>query len=116
MTNDPTPLQERIEAALLRATDDGADRTEEYAAAVLPIIAAEVRKGQAEAVDGFRTGLADHLDLGTPRAWDFHHPCDPPGVRWEPTERDKALMGVADMLRKDTANPYRDTHYPEETP
>ena len=49
-TPDTTALQERIETALLRATDNGADRTEEYAAAVLPIIAAEVRKAQAEAL------------------------------------------------------------------
>lgn len=41
MTTDTAALQERIEAALIRATDDGADRTEEYAAAVLPIVAAE---------------------------------------------------------------------------
>ena len=73
------------------------------AAAVLPIL----RRAQAEAVDGFRAGLADHLDLATPRAWDFHHPCDPPDTRWEPTERDQALMAVADMLRHDTRNPYR---------
>src|SRR5699024_6598426 len=49
MTTDTAALQERIEAALIRATDDGADRTEEYAAAVLPIVAEEVRKAKAEA-------------------------------------------------------------------
>ena len=75
------------------------------ATAVLPIL----RLAQAEAVDGFRAGLADHLDLGTPRAWGFRHPCDPPGVRWEPTERDRALMDVADLVRNDTLNPYRET-------
>lgn len=77
--------------------------TDDVVAAVLPIL----RRAQAEAVDGFRAGLADHLDLATPRAWDFHHPCDPPDTRWEPTERDQALMAVADMLRHDTRNPYR---------
>ena len=76
-------------------------------------IARVKRDAKAEAWDAFRESLAGHLNLATPRAWGFHHPCDPPGVRWEPTERDKALMDVADMLRKDTANPYRDTHYPE---
>ena len=48
-TTDTTALQERIEAALIRATDDGADRTEEYAAAVLPVIDAEVQAAKAEA-------------------------------------------------------------------
>lgn len=50
MTTDPTPLQEQIEAALIRATEDGADRTEHYAAAVLPIITAEVQAAKAEAL------------------------------------------------------------------
>ena len=81
----------------------------ERAAAVLPIVAEEVRKAKAEAFDSFCNALADHLDLGTPRAWGFRHPCDPPGVRWEPTERDRALMDVADLVRNDTLNPYRET-------
>ena len=72
------------------------------------------RDAKAEAWDAFRESLAGHLNLATPRAWGFHHPCDPPGVRWEPTERDKALMDVADMLREDTANPYRAPRCPEE--
>ena len=112
---DTNPLWERIEHALWGVTQvyDARDGrgTEvgvhapvyEVVAAVLPIL----RLAQAEAVDGFRAGLADHLDLATPRAWDFHHPCDPPDTRWEPTERDQALMAVADMLRHDTRNPYR---------
>ena len=70
-------------------------------------IARVKRDAKAEAWDAFRESLADHLDLATPRAWDFHHPCDPPDTRWEPTERDQALMAVADMLRHDTRNPYR---------
>ena len=63
MTTDTTALQERIEAALIRATDDGADGTEDYAAAVLPIIAAEVQASKAEAIlmDGFDMAVADHL-------------------------------------------------------
>ena len=63
MTTDTTALQERIETALLRATDNGADRTEEYAAAVLPIIAAEVQAAKAEAIlmDGFDMAVADLL-------------------------------------------------------
>ena len=80
----------------------------EHAAAVLPLVAAEVQAAKAETVDEFAASLADHLDLATPRAWDFHHPCDPPGVRWEPNARALALMDVADMLRNDTRNPYRE--------
>lgn len=45
MTTDDKTMIEQIETALQQATFDGADRTEEYAAAVLPII----RKAQADA-------------------------------------------------------------------
>lgn len=61
MTTDPTPLQERIAAELCFAErgDDFAGITNpalrrdylQFAAAVLPIIAAEVRKAQADAWD-----------------------------------------------------------------
>lgn len=51
MTTDTAALQERIEAALIRATDDGADRAEEYAAAVLPIVAAEAQAASEKAWD-----------------------------------------------------------------
>lgn len=53
MTTDPTPLQEQIEAALIRATEDGADRTEHYAAAVLPII----RKAERDAARAERARI-----------------------------------------------------------
>ena len=133
MTTDPTPLHEQIARSLALTDDydgcferlDGTDpegplSTDEEdaewwrkrAAAVLPIIAAEVQGAKAEAVDEFAAALADHLDLATPRAWDFRHPCDP--VRWEPNARDLALMGVADMLRNDTRNPYRAARRDEE--
>ena len=46
MTTDDKTMIEQIETALQQATFDGADRTEEYAAAVLPII----RKAQADAL------------------------------------------------------------------
>ena len=49
-TTDTDALAERIARALRQATDDGADRTEDYAAAVLPIVAEEVRKAKAEAL------------------------------------------------------------------
>ena len=48
-TTDTDALTERIARALRQATDNGADRTEGYAAAVLPIVAEEVRKAKAEA-------------------------------------------------------------------
>ena len=49
-TTDTDALAERIARALRQETDDGADRTEDYAAAVLPIVAEEVRKAKAEAL------------------------------------------------------------------
>ena len=55
MTTDPTPLQERIARAIASADGvggpDGEFLYSHYAAAVLPLIAAEVRKAQAEAWD-----------------------------------------------------------------
>ena len=63
-TTDTTALQERIETALLRATDDGADRTEEYAAAVLPILAEEVRKAKAEALRDAVRDMGEWADEG----------------------------------------------------
>lgn len=41
-TTDTDALAERIARALRQATDEGADRTEDYAAAVLPIVEASV--------------------------------------------------------------------------
>ena len=65
MTTDTNPLQERIEAALIRATDDGADRAEEYAAAVLPIVAAEAQAASEKAWDeGYEAGMLDTYRLG----------------------------------------------------
>ena len=101
--------EERHRDGLLSAYSEDRYLYRDLAAAVLPIVAEEVRKAKAEAFDSFCNALADHLDLGTPRAWGFRHPCDPPGVRWEPTERDRALMDVADLVRNDTLNPYRET-------
>lgn len=56
MTTDDKTMIEQIETALQQATFDGADRTEEYAAAVLPII----REAQADAWDeGHSWGWSD---------------------------------------------------------
>lgn len=63
------------------------------------------REAQAEAWEAWTSGLATHLDGATPRAWGFHHPCDPPGERWEPSVKDRTLMEVADFLRDREANP-----------
>lgn len=40
------------------------------------------------------------MDGGTPRAWGFQHPCDPPGTRWEPTERESNVMWMCDEIRE----------------
>lgn len=54
MTTEPTPLQERLWDAIFEARDlpdkTGQAPTETIVAAVLPIIAAEVRKAQADAL------------------------------------------------------------------
>ena len=74
------------------------------------------RDAQAEAWEAWTSGLATHLDGATPRAWGFHHPCDPPGERWEPSVKDRALMEVSDFLRDREANPnpYRTTETEED--
>ena len=60
-TTDTDALAERIARALRQATDDGADRTEDYAAAVLPTVAEEVRKAKAEAL----REAAANVDVGS---------------------------------------------------
>ena len=57
MTTDDKTMIEQIETALQQATFDGADRTEEYAAAVLPII----RKAQA---DAWQAGMRYAIECG----------------------------------------------------
>ena len=49
--------------------------------------------------DGMRS-VADWIDGGTLRAYGFEHPCDPPGVRTEPSEKEWELMGIADATRE----------------
>lgn len=53
-------------------------------------------KVRAEALREFATWL----DGGTPRAWGFHHPCDPPDTGWEPNADDRAVMRNADYARE----------------
>lgn len=67
---------------------------------------------RAEAAAEALTKLATHLDGGTPRAWGFHHPCDPPGKRWEPDETDRALMMAADIAREQAARALADKETP----
>ena len=43
--------------------------------------------------------VADWLDGGTPRAFNFQHPCDPPGTRWEPTMAEETVMLTVDAIR-----------------
>lgn len=80
-TTDTDALTERIARALRQATENGADRTEDYAAAVLPIVADEVRKAKAGA-------WQEGVNFALPNA----------ETTWYPQH-----------------NPYRATHYPEET-
>ena len=75
MTADPTPLQERLWDAIFAARDlpgkTGEASTVSIVEAILPIIAVEVRKGQAEA-------LRDAAD-----AWHAEHEGTRPGpYRW----------------------------------
>ncbi|GAB3176185.1 hypothetical protein GCM10027059_50680 [Myceligenerans halotolerans] len=44
--------------------------------------------------------FADYLDGGTPRAWGYHHPCDEPGERWEPSSQERERMADADTARE----------------
>lgn len=89
MTTDDKTLTEQIARALRRATDDGADRTEDYAAAVLPIIARVRRDAAREAIDGL---IADKAHMA-------------------------ALLHAENGGNvEDVLTHYSDTHYPEETP
>lgn len=54
------------------------------------------REGQAE---GMRS-TASWLEGGTPRAYGFQHPCDPPYMRTQPTERELRLMYAVDAIRE----------------
>lgn len=50
-------------------------------------------------VEGMRS-VATWLEGGTPRAWGFQHPCDPPGTRWEPNEDERRLLYGVDAIRE----------------
>lgn len=67
----------------------------------------DARMAARAAADALRR-FANYLDGGTPRAWGFHHPCDPPGVRWEPSESERATMLNADLAREEAARIERD--------
>lgn len=49
--------------------------------------------------DGMRS-TASWLEGGTPRAYGFQHPCDPPHMRTQPTERELRLMYAVDAIRE----------------
>ena len=58
---------------------------------------------KAEAyADGMRA-VASWIDGGTPRAYGFEHPCDPPGTKTLPSDHEEALMGIADATREAAA-------------
>ena len=107
-----TPGPERVKAVYATYTEAGGFDSHADAEAQFDRFLARVRRdAQAEAWEAWASGLATHLDGATPRAWGFHHPCDPPGERWEPSVKDRTLMEVSDFLRDREANPnpYRTT-------
>lgn len=109
MMSDPTPTDEQIEAlareiggwnkaawprlapsqraALIARTRDVL-ATPEFQA-ILRSIRAETLRTFAEYVEG-----------GTPAAWGYHHPCDPPGVRWDPTPEQAEALVIVRMARE----------------
>lgn len=91
MTTDDKTMIEQIETALQQATFDGADRTEEYAAAVLPIIRQAERDAAREALT---TLAAEHQarSVGNGLISDMH------------------------LMAQQRAEAWRDHAYPEETP
>lgn len=48
------------------------------------------RKSGAKALRDF----AEYLEGGTPKAWQYEHPCDP-GVFWEPSNDDQLVLSIA---------------------
>ena len=97
MTTDPTPLQERLWDAIFEARDlpgkAGEASTVSIVEAILPIIAAEVRKAQADALReaardlswfGAQGNTLDHLC-----AWDVVQTCM------------KAIESTADRIEKE---------------
>lgn len=62
MTTTPgTDWQDRIAQALRQATDDGADRAEDYATAVLPIVRAAQAQALRDAVEEHAITIPDAL-------------------------------------------------------
>lgn len=111
-TNDEqyVPDEQDLEVAWIES-EASADDINVASAEFDRFLARVRRDAQAEAWEAWASGLATHLDGATPRAWGFHHPCDPPGERWEPSVKDRTLMEVSDFLRDREANPnpYRTT-------
>ncbi|MGP5484591.1 hypothetical protein ACTXMZ_16580 [Brachybacterium alimentarium] len=91
MTTDDKTMIEQIETALQQATFDGADRTEEYAAAVLPIIRQAERDAAREALT---TLAAEHQARSV----------------------GSGLISGMHLMAQQRAEAWRDHAYPEETP
>lgn len=92
-------VEEEIARVIDKALDDWQGEGSEVAfvtARLSPLL----NRVRAEAAAQALRGFAEWLDGGTPRAWDFHHPCDPPGVKWEPNSEDKTAMRIADSARE----------------
>ena len=102
MTSDYTPTVGELRQAYVEAS--GASMAQEsYYAEQVSEFERGIARIKAEAyADGMRA-VADWIDGGTPRAYGFEHPCDPPGVRTGPGDHEEALMGIADATREAAA-------------
>ena len=102
--------RERVARAWHEGSDHAADgvpfggplcNCDQVAGRIIPIL----REAEVAAL----RSVADWLDGGTPRAFNFQHPCDPPGTRWEPTAAEEAVMRTVDAIR-DVADDKEDRH------
>lgn len=99
----PISVTELTGIAQMLVQDHGAAlrmrQEDDRAVFFLPGGQASLTEAQIRARELYR--FADHLDGGTPRAWAFHHPCDPPGTPWEPDVSQRTLMQAADAAREE---------------
>ena len=97
MSEPYTPDEHNVRAAWIE-TGLGSEESliAEFDRWLAGVRAAARREGQAE---GMRS-TADWLEGGTPRAYGFQHPCDPPHMRTQPTEWELRLMYAVDAIRE----------------
>ena len=93
VTAEPSP--DGYASAGLRVPDE-AGMYAEFDAWLDDVRAAARREGVA---DGMRS-TANWLEGGTPRAYGFQHPCDPPGTITKPTDNELRLLYAVDAIRE----------------